>query len=122
MEESLCTEKKGFVLKDWGKTVLEVAKWALVLWLLWPIRQHAGGSTAFTRVVIGVVLFIIFAGKLFYDTVIMGMIQQRRTSVKQDVVTLIGMTLVAAVLVGLLLFFLGFFVIELIRMSSSPPE
>ena len=115
-------EKRKFILKDWGKTVLEVGKWVLVLWLLWPIRSAAAGPVDFMRVAVGILLFIIFTGKLFYDTIIMGLLRQRRTSVKQDILSFIGIILVISLVVGFLLLFVGYLVIELIKMSQQTQE
>ena len=121
-EELIEAERRKAVLKDWGKTALEIAKWALVIWLLWPLRSALGGSVNFTRVVVGIVLFIIFAGKVFYDTVIMGVIRQRRTSVKQDILTLIGIVSVVSLVVGLMLVLVGFMIVELIQTANQPEE
>lgn len=105
--------RRKIIMKEWGGTALEVGKWLLVLWLLWPVRNANIAPVEFTRVVIGVLLFIIFAGKLFFDTVIMSIIRQRRTSVKRDIVTLLGIVLVLGLVVGLLLFFGALLLIEM---------
>ena len=105
--------RRKIILKEWGGTALEVGKWLLVLWLLWPVRNANIAPVEFTRVVIGVLLFIIFAGKLFFDTVIMSIIRQRRTSVKRDIVTLLGIVLVLGLVVGLLLFFGALLLMEM---------
>lgn len=115
-------EKRKIILKDWGSTALEMGKWAVVLWLLWPLRHAPSGSVDFARVVLGILLFVIFAGKLFYDTVIMSIVRQRRTSLKQDILSLIGMILVMSLVVGLLVVFVGFVIVELIQMSNRPEE
>jgi hypothetical protein len=115
-------EKHKMILKDWGNTALELGKWILVLWLLWPIRNAAAGPVDFVRVAVGIMLFIIFAGKLFYDTVIMGILRQRRTSVKQDILSFAGIILVMSLVVGFLLLFVGYLVIELINMSQQAQE
>ena len=113
------SEKRKAIIKDWAKTALEIIRWAFVIWLLLPIRQASSGPVNFTRVAVGILLFIIFAGKLFYDTVIMGILHRRRTSMKQDILTLIGMVLVLSLVVGLLLLFAGFLLVELFKMSQS---
>jgi len=105
--------RRKIILKEWGGTALEVGKWLLVLWLLWPVRKANIAPVEFTRVVIGILLFIIFAGKLFFDTVIMSIIRQRRTTVKRDVITLLGIVLVLGLVVGLLLFFGALLLIEM---------
>ena len=62
------------------------------------------------------------AGKLFYDTVIMGILQQRRRSVKQDVFTLIGIVLALSLVVGLLFLFVGFLLVRMYEISQSTQE
>ena len=125
MKEKLTgKEKRKFILKDWGNTALEIGKWVLVLWLLWPIRGASAGPglVDFVRVAAGILLFIIFAGKLFYDTIIMGILRQRRTSVKQDILSFVGIILVMSIVVGFLLLFVGYLVIELMKMSQQTQE
>ena len=112
--------EKNIKFKSWKATILEILKWALVLWLLLPLRHTTGGSIAFWRVVLGILLFIILAGKLFYDTIITEFVKQRRTSVKQDIVTLIGLVLVIILILGFFVFFMGFVIVELMQMSSDP--
>jgi len=78
--------------KDSRALLWEVFKWALVLFLLFPLVRPAGGMLEFVRVVAGEALLIIFIGKLFYDTVIWKFTRQRRTA-RQDLIALIGMAL-----------------------------
>jgi len=114
--------KRKIVMKDWGRTALEIAKWVLVLWLLWPLRHATSGPVDFTRVLLGILLFIIFAGKVFYDTIIMGILRQRRTSAKQDIITLIGMVAGISLVVGLLIVFVGYAIVQLYQSSSRPQD
>jgi hypothetical protein len=116
------SKKRKIVLKDWGQTALEVGKWILVLWLLWPLRHATSGPVDFTRVLLGILLFIVFAGKVFYDTIIMGILRQRRTSVKQDVITLIGMVAGISLVVGLLIVFVGYAIVQLYQSSNRPQD
>ena len=115
-------KKRKILLKDWGRTALEIGKWVLVLWLLWPLRHASSGPVDFTRVLLGILLFIIFAGKVFYDTIIMGILRQRRTSVKQDLITLVGIVAGISLVVGLLIVFVGFAIVELYQSSSRPQD
>lgn len=115
-------DKRGEIDKkrraiDLCHVVVEVGKWFIVLWLLWPLRRASAAPINMIRVVLGVLLFIIFAGKLFYDTVIMGILKQRRMSVKQDILAMIGMIVVLGFVVGLLMLFVGYVLIEIFRAS-----
>ena len=64
---------KKYLFKDCGTIVLEIIKWSFVIWLLWPlsrVSQEVGpnqfrGLEQFTRVTFGILLFIIFSGKVF---------------------------------------------------------
>jgi len=116
------SKKRKIVLKDWGRTALEIGKWILVLWLLWPLRHATSGPVDFTRVLLGILLFIIFAGKVFYDTIIMGILRQRRTSVKQDVSSLFVMVACISLVVGLLIVFVGYAIVQLYQSSSRPQD
>ena len=111
--------RRKIILKDWGGMAFEVIKWLVVLWLLWPIRKANVVPIEFTRVAIGILLFIIFAGKIFYDTVIMSIIRQRRMSAKKEIVSLIGIVVVLGFVVGLLLLFAGYLLIELSKNMNT---
>lgn len=117
-EGEIKARRRAFLLKNWTRTVLEIGKWALVLWLLWPLRNASAGPLMFSRVALGVLLFVIFAGKLFYDTVIMGIIRQRRTTLKQDVVGLIGIVVALGLVVGLVLMLVVFLFLEFTEMMN----
>lgn len=112
-------ERRRAILKDWGSTVLEIGKWLLILWLLWPIRNATVGPIDFTRVLLGILLFIIFAGKLLYDTIIMGVLKQRRTSAKQDFFALLGIVAGLSLVVGLMLVLVGFAIVQLVQASNA---
>ena len=102
--------KKKLVLKDWGKTTLEVLKWAFIIWLLWPLsRLSQEGLRQFIRVLLGILLFIIFTGKVLYDTIFVGLIKQRRTSMKQDAILLLGVILVICFMLGLIILLLSMY-------------
>jgi hypothetical protein len=113
--------KWKIILKEWSGTAFEVGKWLLVLWLLWPVRNANIAPVEFTRVVLGVLLFIIFAGKVFFDTVIMSIIRQRRTSAKRDIITLLGIVSVMGLVVGLLMFFGAYMLIEMSKNMTRTP-
>jgi len=89
-------------LKQWGSTFVEILKWVLVVWMLWPLfGLSQQRSISLTRVILGIMLFVIFSGKILFDTIIMDYIRQKRTTLKQDVIALVG--LVAAVCLLVLL-------------------
>lgn len=112
-------EKFRYYVKEWGSVAGEIFKWICVLWLLFPIAQFKDGGIQFARILLGILLFIIFAGKTFYDTIIMGMIKGRRQSLKRDILMLIGISLVAALIVGAVVMMVGFLIVEYNKTASS---
>jgi hypothetical protein len=81
--------------------LFEVLRWGLVLWLLYPLAGFMHGRISVTRVVAGICLFVVFAGKLFHDVLFADFIRQRRTSMRQDLFALAGMILAILFLAGL---------------------
>ena len=109
----------GRSVPGWVKTLVEIGKWVFVLWLLLPLRQASSGPILFARVALGILLFIIFTGKLFYDTVIEGYIRRRQMSAKQDILSLIGIVLVIGLVVGLVIFLIGFMMLQFFEMMRQ---
>jgi hypothetical protein len=93
----------------------EVLKWGLVVWLLLPIRTARKGPVDITRIVIGLALFIIFVGKRFYDRIFSDYIKKRKTSALADLLGGIGIILIIVVLVGVLMLFVGYLIMEMMR-------
>ncbi len=112
--------KQKTLLKDWKTIVPEIGKWLIVVWLLWPLANPVPGRWTVARIVLGVCLFVIFAGKVFYDVIIMDYIRQKRTSVKQDIITLVAMVSIIALLVGLVLVLFGLFIVKWAASANSP--
>ncbi|MFO7891986.1 MAG: hypothetical protein R6V04_16790 [bacterium] len=111
--------KKKFILKKWSETFLEIFKWGVVLWLLLPIRHASQTPVNFLRVTVGMALFIIFTGKIFYDLVVEGLIKKKRDNLKKDLITLIGILLIIGLVVGFLIFFISFYVVESAKMINQ---
>ena len=92
--------------------VVEVGKWGLVVWLLSPLFTAMEKPVGFWRIVLGVLLFIVSVGKLFYDVVIMDMLQRRRESTLADIITMVGIVFVFLVVIGVVVFFAGTYVMK----------
>ncbi|MFC1568668.1 hypothetical protein ACFL4L_00405 [bacterium] len=107
--------------KSWLDTILEVAKWGAVLFLLWPMVTLHRGQFSLVRVLAGIVLFVIFAGKLLYDYLIMDIMKSHRVTLKKDIVTFLGIVLGAALIVGLVLFTFALFIIQYVA-ASNPQQ
>ncbi len=104
--------RRKAVLRGWAGTAVEILKWAVVVWLLWPIVELGRQRLSVTRVVAGICLFVVFAGKLFYDTLIMEFVRQRRTTAKQDLVALLGMIGAVLLLAGLVVVMTGLLILQ----------
>ena len=104
--------RRKAVFKDWAGTVLEILKWAFVVWLLWPIVELGRQRMSVARVVAGICLFVVFAGKLFYDTLITEFVRQRRTTAKQDLMALLGMIAAVVLLAGLVIGMVGLMITQ----------
>ena len=106
-----CIMNNGKKEKKW-LWVVEVGKWGLVVWLLSPLFTAMEKPVGFWRIVLGVLLFIVSVGKLFYDVVIMDMLQRRRESTLADIITMVGIVLVLLVVIGVVVFFAGTYVMK----------
>ncbi len=119
-EETQESSRRKALLKDWKTIVPEIGKWLLVVWLLWPLGRPVPGRWTVARIVLGVCLFVIFAGKVLYDVIIMDYIRQKRTSVKRDIFTLVAMVTIIALLVGLVLVLFGLFIAKWSASTNHP--
>lgn len=99
--------------------VLEIGKWALVIWLLLPMRAAMQGTVEFARVGLGVILFVVFIGKLLYDVTYFPKQHKRESSAGKDLVSMIGIVSGIALLVLLLVFFVAMYVINYMNTVSS---
>jgi len=104
--------RKKAVLRGWTGTAVECLKWAFVAWLLWPIVELGKQRLSVTRVVAGICLFVVFAGKLFYDTLITEFVRQRRTTAKQDLAALLGMIGAVLLLAGMVIVMTGLLIAQ----------
>ena len=114
------TRKQKRIWKEFGETSLEIFKWAIVIWCLWPLARFSNGSIQLTRVILGILFFILFSGKLLYDTVIMDFIRQKRTTLKQDIAAFAGMVLAVGLIVGLILLMVVAMIVEFSKQAGSP--
>jgi hypothetical protein len=121
-DPSLNQRKRQLRIREWKGISTEILKWGLVIWLLFPLSRFSAGRYLFVRVLLGILLFIVFAGKTFYDTVIMSAIRQRRTSLKQDIIAFLGMILGAMILVGLVILLFAMLLVAWQEQISQPQE
>jgi len=84
----------------WKSVLPEILKWLLVLYLLWPLVRFREGGFPLLRLLLGILLFILFSGKLFYDIFFADVVRQRRPTLKQDLLTFAGIVLALLLLIG----------------------
>jgi len=118
-EELKGVAKRKAIIKEWSGTALEILRWLFVLWLILPMRSPKGTLLELARIMLGYLLFIIFGGKIFYDTIIMGMIRQRYASAKKDALMFFGMVLIIAVVVGFVIVLMGFLLVAYFNNSQG---
>lgn len=92
--------------------LIEVGKWTLIIWLILPIKDAWQSPVNFGRIALGIILFVIFSGKILYDVVFFPKIHRRESSPGKDLVSMIGIVGGIALLVCLLVFFITLLMIE----------
>lgn len=112
--------KKKNSIKKWADIFLEIFKWGVVLWLLLPLKHASQSPISFFRVTLGITLFIIFTGKIFYDVIIQNLIKAKRDNLKKDMITLVGIIVIITLVIGFLIFFISLYLVETGKMISQP--
>jgi len=102
----------------WWSLPLEILKWAVVVWLLWPLQNALSERVSFTRIALGILLLVLFTGKLLYDTLLDPLLTGRRRESKLDWVTLIVVILLVALVVALTTLFVVAYLTQ--RMQLNP--
>ena len=108
--------------KDITGFLAELAKWGLVIFLLLPVWGQQISRFQAVRVAAGIFLFIIFSGKVLYDTMIMKIIRQQRTALARDVIMTAAMLLILVIVIGALIFAVGFLSLSLLQKSIENVE
>ena len=109
-------------LKQAIEIVCEVSKWALVVWLLLPIRKSMTEHVSFTRIILGILLFVVFGGKVFYDTVLDSYKKRPERKPIVDFIVMIGSITVIALIVGIAIVFIGYFVFNGMQQSGDAQQ
>jgi hypothetical protein len=98
---------------EWKDVGVEVLKWGWVLFLFWPLIRLQEGKFSLIRILAGIVFFVIFSGKLLYDTLIQDYIRRRNISRKRDLITFLGIILAASLIVGIVVLVFALYVLQL---------
>jgi hypothetical protein len=97
-------------LKQTIAVVWEIGKWMLVVWLLLPLRHSMTEHVNFSRILLGILLFVLFGGKVFYDTVLDSYKKRPERKPIVDLIVMVGSITVIALIVGITIVFIGYFI------------
>jgi len=100
------------------KFILQIAKWGIVVWLLYPLYNPVHGMRDFVQVTVGIFLFVIFIFQLLYREIIEG--RHRKRDPKSELLHLVGITLVIAGIIAIVIFVIGMYVMQVGQMLTSP--
>jgi len=98
---------------------LEIGRWALVGYLLFPLRRRMHFPLDFARSALGIVLFVIFTGKMLYDTVIWKQVSGARRDSPRDLLSTLAIVFLIALLVGVSVFFIGLYVMNVYQKAME---
>ena len=91
---------------------LEIGRWALVGYLMFPLRRRMHFPVEFARSALGIVLFVIFTGKMLYDKVIWKQVSGANRDSGRDLLSMLAIVFLVALLVGVSIFFIGLYVMN----------
>ncbi len=101
---------------------VEIAKWSLVLWLLYPLIWAQEKYVSFPRIMAGILLFVVFSGKMLYDMMISKRNHHQERSNAADLLATLAMVVVAALIVGLFVVIIGFALFGQMQEATAPIE
>jgi len=102
--------------------IKETVKWGLVIWLIWPITYSMQSRMSFPRMMAGILLFVLFIGKLFYD-VIYDSYQKRQNKNKYvELLVTVGAVSFIAILIGAIALFIGMYAYEMMKNVTADPS
>lgn len=99
---------------------LEIGRWALVVYLLFPLRRRMRLPLEFVRTALGIVLFVIFTGKMLYDSVIWKQLTGATRDSGRDLLSMVAIVLLISLLVATTIFFIGLYVVNMYQQAIEP--
>ena len=100
--------------------VLEIGRWVVVVYLLYPLRRRMYFPLEFVRSALGILLLVLFSGKLLYDRVLWKSWVNPSRDLGRDLLT----TAISIALVGLVvaaaIFFIGLYLANLLQEMGDP--
>ncbi len=101
--------------------VKEIGKWALAFWLVWPITQGATSRMSFYRIMLGILLFILFIGKMFYDIIIESYHKREHPNKFIDFFVMVGSVTFIALVIAAAIVITGLMVYEMASDAAKEP-
>ncbi len=101
--------------------IKEIAKWGLVVWLMWPLTYSMQTRVSFPRMMAGILLFILFIGKLFYDLIYDSYRQRVNKNKYVELLVTVGAVTLIAILVGAIALFIGLYAFEMMKNVTADP-
>ncbi len=101
--------------------IKEIAKWGLVVWLIWPITYSMQSRMSFPRMMAGILLFVLFIGKLFYDVFFDSYRHRENKNKYVELLVTVGAVTFIAILVGAIALFIGLYAYEMMKNVTAEP-
>ena len=98
---------------------LEIAKWGIVVWLLWPMLTFQAERMSVWRLVFGVMMAVIFVGKMFYDFILDNFKARRERYTIVDLLLLVGFIAIVAVLIGGTIVLVGLYLVTQMQEAAA---
>ena len=89
---------------------LEIAKWLIPIWALWPLLTFQAEKMTLWRMMLGVLFTVIYLGKMFYDLLLDNFKQRKERYTIVDLLMLVGFITIVAVLIGGAILVVGMYV------------
>ncbi len=101
--------------------VKEIGKWALAFWLVWPITQGASSRLSFYRIMLGILLFIVYIGKMFYDIIIDSYHKREHPNKYIDFLIMVGSVTFIALIIAAAIVITGLVIFEMASDAAQEP-
>jgi hypothetical protein len=112
-----CMTKRS---KRYFSAAREIAQWALVVFLFWPILIMQTARMPLWRMMLGVLLLVIFIGKLFYDYTLAHYEKKSQRPQWVNLLSLVASITMIAVIIGGLLLLFAFYAVS--QLQQTPPQ
>jgi len=102
--------------------IKEIAKWGLFVWLIWPITYSMQTRMSFPRMMAGILLFVLYIGKLFYDVFYDTFRHRENKNKYVELLVTVGAVTFVAILVGAIALFIGLYSYEMMKSVTADPS